>query len=113
LRSLRIQINILNRHVPVRVKDFEAMLLFALVGILVGKKLLEERRGIKRVVSDLGVLEDDGGAIVPAAVFGAVVARRGREYFQYPPQFHFFLKQWIVIFLEQRDEFFRMPHFAL
>ena len=104
-RATCVEIDVLDGHVPVRVENFEAVLLFPLVGVLIGKKLLEQRRGIEIVVSDFGVLENDGGAIVPAAVFGAVIAGSDREHFQDAAELHFFLEQRVVIFLEKRDEF--------
>ena len=94
------------------IEDFEAALLFALVGVLVGKELLEERGGIESVVSDFGVLEDDGGAIVPAAVFGGVIAGSDREYLQDAAELHFFLQQRVVIFLEERDKFVGVTPFC-
>src|SRR6202166_4413507 len=70
-----VEIEVLDGQIPVGVEDFEAALLFFFVGILVGEELLQERRGVEIIVGDLRVLEDDGGAEIPAAVFGAMVAR--------------------------------------
>src|ERR1700729_1676537 len=87
-----VQVFVFDRHVPMGVEDFEAVLLFALVGVLVRKELLEQRGGIEVVVSNLGVLEKDGRAIVPPAVLGGVVAGGDREYFQDAAQLHLFLQ---------------------
>ena len=37
---LRIQVYVFDRHVPVRIENLEPPLLFALVGVLIGKHLL-------------------------------------------------------------------------
>src|ERR1700731_1385874 len=72
-RLAGVEIEILDGQIPVRVEDFKAPLLFLLVGVLVGEELFQDRRGIKVIVGDLRVLEDDSGAKIPAAVFGGVV----------------------------------------
>src|SRR5690242_11329314 len=77
-----VQIYVLDGHIPVRFEDFKSPLFLALVGFLVGKELLQECRSIKVVVRDFGVLENDRCPIVPAAVFGRMVTRRGRENLQ-------------------------------
>src|SRR5208337_471102 len=71
----RVQIDRLHRQVPMRVEDFEAALFFALERILVGIHLLLQRSLVEGLVGDSGVLEDDGHAEIPAAVFGSVIAR--------------------------------------
>src|SRR5216683_2926004 len=103
--SAGVEVEVLDGHVPVGVEDFEAALLLFLVGVLVGEKLLEEGRGVEIVVGDLGVLEDDGGAEIPAAVFGGVIARHLREDFENAAQLDFLFQDGIMILLEQSNEF--------
>src|ERR1700752_5370547 len=73
--GLFLKISSFHRQVPMRVEDFEAALLFALKCFLIGVHLLLQRGLVERLVGDGGILEDDGHAIVPAPVFGGVVAR--------------------------------------
>src|SRR6266852_7965369 len=71
---LTFQIHHSDRHVPVRVQDFEAALLLALVSLLVGEQLLLQGCLVEGLIGDSRVFEDDGHTIVPAAVFSGVIA---------------------------------------
>src|SRR5262249_53674420 len=85
----------------------------ALVGLLVGEQLLEERWRVEVVVCNLRVLEDDRGAVVPTAVFGGMVARCGCENLQDAAHFNLFLEDGIVVLFEQGDELVRVSPFRL
>src|SRR5262245_40128979 len=76
---LRVQIDALDRHVPMGFQDFETPLFFSFVGVLVGGKLLYQRTVVSIGVGDGSVLENDRGAIVPPAVLGRVISRGVRE----------------------------------
>ena len=108
---MSVEVRILDRQIPVGVKNFKAALLFLFVGVLVGKELLQERDGIKVIVGDLGVLEDDGGAKVPAAVFGGMVPRDLSEDLEDAAHLDFLFQHGIVVFLEQGDKFVGVPPF--
>src|SRR5271167_5021847 len=107
------EVDVLDGQVPMGVEDLEAMLLFALIGLLIGEELLEQRLFVEAVIGGGGVLEDDGDAVVPAAVFGGVIARRDSAYFEQPTEFNFFLQQWVMVLLEQRDELLSVSPFHL
>src|ERR1700739_611769 len=89
---LFLQISSFHRQVPMRVEDFEAALLFPLKCFLIGVHLLLQRGLVEWLVGDGGVLEDDGHAIVPAPVFGGVVARLVQPDFGDAAEFHLFFK---------------------
>src|SRR5919109_5293874 len=74
--SARVEVDLFDGQVPVRVEDLEAALLFFLVGFLVVIELLDDRRAVEIVVGDGGVLENNRHAIIPAAVFRHVIPRR-------------------------------------
>src|SRR4029077_4431542 len=101
-----VEIEILNGQVPVSVEDFKAALFFLLVGILVGEELLQKGSGVEVVVGDLGVLEDDGGAKIPAAIFGGVVAGDPGEDFEDAAEVDFLFQDGVMVLLEQGDKFF-------
>ncbi len=65
-----------------RVQDLEPALLLTLVRFLIGIELLGERRLVKVLVGHGGVLEDNGHAIIPAAIFCRVIARGDCAYLQ-------------------------------
>ncbi len=70
--SAGIQVQVLDRQIPVSFQDFEAALFFFLVGFLIGIELLEQRSAVKTVVGNRRVLEDDGYPVIPAAVSSVV-----------------------------------------
>src|ERR1017187_1012253 len=102
---LCVQVHHLHRQVPVRVEDLEAPLLFALERILVGIHLLLQRGFVKGFVGHGGVLEYDGHAEVPAAVFGGVIARLVHPYLGDAPHLRFFFQHGIVVLLEELQKF--------
>jgi hypothetical protein len=79
--SPRVEVDVLDRQVPVRFQDFEAALFFFLIGFLIGIELLDQRGAVKIVVGNRRVLEDDGYPVIPTAVFGGVIARNGHADF--------------------------------
>src|SRR3982751_2265394 len=95
-----------------RFEDFKAALLFSFVGVLVGKKLLQQPGVIGVSVSHGGVFENDCGAIVPAAIFSGVITWSIREHLQDAAHLDFFLQHGIMVFLEERDEFICMSPFG-
>jgi hypothetical protein len=70
----QVEIHVLDRQIPMRIQDFEAPLLFFLVGLLVEIELLDDARAVEIVVGNRGVLENDGDAEIPSAIFGGVIA---------------------------------------
>ncbi len=88
-----------------RLQYLEPSLLFALVRRLIREQLFEQRGAIEIVVGDGSILEYDRDAIVPAAVLGCMIARRGCRDLQYSAKLHLFLQQGIVVLLEERDKF--------
>src|SRR5881397_2293156 len=80
------------------------MLLFAPEGVLVGKQAAQLRLG-ERLVWRRGVLPHDRHAIVPAAVLGAVKPGRLRGDLLRLSQLDLALQDWIVVLLEEPDEF--------
>src|SRR5271157_3937777 len=96
-----------------RKQDFKAPLLFLGVGFLVGKELLLDGIVIKGIIGNSGVFENNRDPIVPAAIFGAMVTRRVHRHLQHATHFHLFLEQWIVILLEEPQEFVGVAPFGL
>src|SRR5579871_1325892 len=86
-------------------EDGEAALLLVLVSILIRKELLLEGVFVERLVGYGGVLEDNGDAVVPATVFGSVVAGLVHPDFEQAANLHFFFQQRIMIFLEELEVF--------
>src|ERR1700721_1361954 len=60
---------------------------------------------VDRLISDGGILENDGDAEVPASVFCGVVAGLIHPDFYDAAHFVFFFQQRIMIFLEELEEF--------
>src|ERR1700758_2281696 len=71
----RIQLYNLHRQIPMSVENLKAPLLLAMKRFLIGIHLLLQRRLIERFIRHGGILEDNGHAVVPAPVFGGVIAR--------------------------------------
>lgn len=84
--------NVRDRQIPMPGEDLEAALFFFLVGFLIGPELFDECLLIGVGAGRDGrVLVDDGHAIVPAAVFGGVIARLIHPNLEHPAHFHFLL----------------------
>src|SRR5208337_1060611 len=86
-------------------QDLEAPLLLLRVGCLVGEKLLLERVLVERLIGGGRVLEDNGDAVVPTAVFGCVVARLVHPDFEHPPYLDLLFQQWVVVLFKELEEF--------
>src|SRR5258708_5797233 len=62
---LRVEIHRLHGQIPVRVEDFEAPLLFALEGFLIGIHLLLERGFAESFICPGAILQTDGHPQLP------------------------------------------------
>src|ERR1700758_3788249 len=100
-----LQFDGFDRQVPVRLEDREAPLLLTIVGIFIGKELFLEGVFVEGLVRDRGVFKDDGDAVVPAAVFGRVIAGLIHPHLHHAPHFYFFFQERIVILLEELEKF--------
>src|SRR6266705_4934729 len=109
----RVEVHVLDGQVPVRVENLETPLLFLLVRFLIRIELLDQRGAVEIVVGNRSVLEDDGHPVIPAAVFRRVIARRGHAYLQHAAQLDLFFQNRIMVFLEERQEFFGVTPFRL
>src|SRR3979411_1350809 len=74
-RLIPFQLHALDGQVPMSVEDFKPALLFLRIRGLVGPKLLLQYVFVERLIRNRRVLEHDGDAIIPAPVFGRMVAR--------------------------------------
>src|ERR1700722_3042065 len=97
----RIEVHCLNRQIPVRVENLEAALLLALKRILVRIHLLLQRGLIEWFISHGSILEDNGHAEIPAAVFSGVVPWLVHPNLGDAPHLGFFFQNRIVVLLEQ------------
>src|SRR6266851_2923467 len=111
--SPRVEVHVLDRQIPVGIENFESPLFFLLVRFLIRIESLDQRGAVEIVVGNRGALEDDGHPVIPAAVFGHVIARRGHAYLQHAAQLDLLFQNWIVVFLEERQEFFGVTPFRL
>jgi hypothetical protein len=68
--SLRVEVDVFDGQVPVRIEDLEPPLLFFLVAILVRIELLDQGGAVEIVVGDRRIFEADGNPVIPAPVFG-------------------------------------------
>src|SRR5260370_35223894 len=83
-----VEVRVLDRKIPVRIQNLEAALFFSLVGFLIGKELLDQQGTVEIVVGDCGVLEDDGDAVIPAAVRLGVISRPGHSHLHIAAHLH-------------------------
>src|SRR5215472_9389348 len=105
---IALQFHCLDRQVPMRIQDLKAPLLFPFVGFLIRPELLLDGCLVESFVGHGRVPEDNGHTIVPAPVFGGVVAGLVHPDFQHPSHLDFFPQQRIVVLLEQSQELVRM-----
>src|ERR1039458_646540 len=108
-----VQIYVLDRHVPMASEDFKPALLFLRIRGLVGPKLLLQRVFVERLIRGRCGLEHDGHALVPAPVFGRVIARLVHPDLEHAAHFHLLLEQRVVVLLEQLQKLVCMSPLGL
>ena len=67
-----VEVDVLNRQIPVRIEDLEAALLFLFVKLLVHGiriELLDDRRAVEIVFGNGGVLVLEGDGTIPEVLF--------------------------------------------
>src|SRR5258708_37109343 len=95
--SAGIQVQVLDRQIPVSFQDFEAALFFFLVGFLIGIELLDQRGAVKIVVGNRGVLKNNRHAVIPAAVLGGLKVSNSYAPLQQPAQFDVLLQNRVMV----------------
>src|SRR5713101_3282185 len=110
---LPVQLHVLDGHIPMSSKDFKSALLFLRILSLVGPKLFLQRIFVERLIRNRRILEHDGHAIVPAPVFGRVVARLVHPDLEHAAHLHLLLQQRVVVLLEQLQKLVRISPLRL